>query len=112
MPIIEDKAGKINCLDNYRPIALASTSSKVLERTLLNRLEKFVLTSNSQFGFKPKHGTDTCRFALKEILDLYDRHNSTIFMCFIDASKAFDRVNQGKFYKLHNRGCEEAQNPC
>ncbi len=94
---VKDKAGKINSLDNYQPIALSSILSKVLER--------FVLTSDIQFGFKPKHGTDMCIFALKEILDLYNRHNSTIFMCFIDASKAFDRINHEKlFYKLHNRG--------
>ena len=104
-PIIKDKSGKINSSDNYRPIALASILSKVLERTILNRLEQFVLTADNQFGFKPKHGTDMCIFALKEILDLYNRHNSTMFMCFIDASKAFDRVNHEKlFYKLQARG--------
>ena len=105
VPIIKDKAGKINSSENYRPIALASILSKVLEKAILNRLEQFLLTADNQFGFKAKHGTDTCIFALKEILDLYNRHNSTIFMCFIDASKAFDRVNHEKlFYKLYNRG--------
>ncbi len=101
MPIIKDKSGKINSSDNYRPIALASILSKVLERTILNRMEQFILTSDNQFGFKPRHGTDVCIFALKEILDLYNRQNSTIFLCFIDASKAFDHVNHEKlFYKL------------
>ncbi len=90
MPIIKDKAGKINSLDNYRPIALSSILSKVLER--------FVLTSDNQFGFKPKHGTDMCIFALKEILDLYNRHNFTIFMCFIDASKAFDHIIMRNYF--------------
>ncbi len=56
--IIKDKAGKLNSMDNYRPIALASILSKVIERTLLNKLEQFVLTSDNQFGFKPKYGTD------------------------------------------------------
>lgn len=50
VPIIKDKAGKINSMDNYRPIALASILSKVLERTLLNKLVLFVLTSDNQFG--------------------------------------------------------------
>jgi len=46
-----------------------------------------------------------CIFALKEILDLYKSHNFTIFMCFIDASKAVDRVNHEQlFYKMLNRG--------
>ena len=105
VPVIKDKAGKLNSSENYRPIALASILSKVLERTLLNRLEQYILTTDNQFGFKRKHGTDMCIFALKEILDKYNRQNSTIFMCFIDASKAFDRINHEKlFNKLHERG--------
>ena len=32
VPIIEDKTGRIDITDNYRPIALASVVSKVVER--------------------------------------------------------------------------------
>uniref|UniRef100_A0A3P9ND53 Reverse transcriptase domain-containing protein n=1 Tax=Poecilia reticulata TaxID=8081 RepID=A0A3P9ND53_POERE len=32
VPIVKDRAGKINGKDNYQPIALASTLSKVLEK--------------------------------------------------------------------------------
>jgi len=105
VPVIKDKTGKINSMDNYRPIAIASIVSKVLERILFNRMEKYICTTDNQFGFKRQHGTDMCIFALKEILDHYNSQNSTTFMCFIDASKAFDRVNHAKlFSKLQHRG--------
>lgn len=39
LPVLKDKAGKLNSIDNYRPIALASILSKVLERILLTKLE-------------------------------------------------------------------------
>ena len=105
VPVIKDKVGKLNSSDNYRPIALASVMSKVMETVLLSRLERYVLSTDHQFGFKRKHGTDLCIFALKEILDTFNRQNSTMFMCFIDASKAFDRVNHGKlFLKLSKSG--------
>lgn len=58
MPNIKDKAGKINNRDNYRLTALASVLSKVLERIILSKIEHFLLTSDSQFGFKSQHGTD------------------------------------------------------
>ena len=41
VPVIKDKAGKVGSMDNYRPIALASILSKVLERILLDRLSSF-----------------------------------------------------------------------
>ena len=105
VPVIKHKVGKLNSSDNYRPIALASVMSKVLEAVLLGRLERFVLSTDNQFGFKQKHSTDLCIFALKEILEKYNRQNSTLFMCFIDASKAFDRVNHEKmFLKLSRSG--------
>lgn len=105
VPVIKDKAGKIGSLDNYRPIALASILSKVLEKMLLDRLSEFIYTTENQFGFKAKHSTDLCIYALKEAVESYRRQGSTIFLGFIDASKAFDRVNHHKlFTKLKLRG--------
>ena len=92
-------------MDNYRPIALASILSKVLEKILLHRLELYVSIADNQFGFKRKHGTDMCIYALKDIISNYRNHNSTMFLCFIDASRAFDRLNHFKlFTKLCHRG--------
>ena len=99
VPVIKDKVGKLNSSGNYRPIALASILSKVLERVLLSRLEQYLQTADNQFGFKQKHGTDMCIFALKELLDKYLSQNTTVFTCFIDLSQAFDRVNHCKLFK-------------
>ena len=54
VPVIKDKVGKINSSDNYRPIALASVLSKILEIVLLDRIKKYVWTTDNQFGFKEK----------------------------------------------------------
>ena len=105
VPVIKDKAGKVGSVDNYRPIALASVISKVLERIILDRLEAFISTNDNQFGFKAKHSTDLCIFALKDIVETFRRQNSSVLVGFIDASKAFDRVNHCKlFNKLSQRG--------
>ena len=104
-PVIKDKAGNINSKDNYRPIALANIISKVVEIIMLDRMETHLLTQPNQFGFKKKHGTDQCIFALKELINKYKSQGSCVYTCFLDASKAFDRVCHTKlFRKLSERG--------
>ena len=79
--------------------------SKLLEKLLLERLSNFLITSSHQFGFKPKHSIDACIYILKESIDRYVGQDSTVYLCFLDASKAFDRVNHySLFTKLINRG--------
>ena len=65
VPIIKDKCGKINSKDNYRPVALASVTSKILEMILLDRMSDELDTLSNQFGFKKKSGTDLCIYVLK-----------------------------------------------
>ena len=76
---------------NYRPIDLASVSSKLVEVIMLDRIAMYVKTNPNKFGFKRKHGTDQCIYVPKEIIDLY--RSGIVFVCFLDANKAFDRVN-------------------
>ena len=93
MPLIKNKSGVVSDKDNYRPIALASVVSKVVEHLIIKCCENHLSSSDHQFGFKQKHSTDLCIFMLKETIRYYMSHGSPVFVCFIDAKKAFDRVN-------------------
>ena len=59
-------------------------------------------TTDNQFGLKEGHSTDHCIFALKNILQYYKSNNSPVYSCFLDASKAFDRVN---YWTLFRKVC-------
>ena len=66
IPIIKDKKAKISSIDNYRPVAIASVVSKVVEIILLDRLSEYLDTMGNQFGFKPKLGTGIHVYLLSE----------------------------------------------
>ena len=86
--------------NNYRPIALVTAASKILELVLLNYIESLIDTSHTQFGFKRKHATDLCIYFLKMLYNYNRQYNSPVFTCFLDASRAFDRVN---YWTLFNK---------
>ena len=93
VPIIKNKAGNSSDTANYRPIALVTACSKIFESCLLIMLEKYLHTHDQQFGFKSQHATDMCIFTVKSVIKYYTKQNSTVFTCFLDAAKAFDRVS-------------------
>ena len=99
VPVIKNKSRRINDSDNYRPIALANIVSKVVEKVILNRTSEFLLTTCNQFGFNNKLGTDMCIYALKEIVENHKGHNGSMFMGFLDASKAFDRLKHSTLFR-------------
>ena len=62
-------------------------------------------TSSNQFGFKPKHSTDMSVFLYKQTVSSNVNQNTLVFSAFIDATKAFDKINyQMLFKKLVLRG--------
>ena len=93
VPIIKNKTGDTSDKNNYRPIALVTATSKLFESCLLEILQMYLITHDHQFGFKTKHSADICIFTVKSIIKYYTGHNTPVYTCFLDASKAFDRVN-------------------
>ena len=103
--LINNKSGDTSNVNNYRPIALVTVASKIFEIILLEMLTPYLNLTDNQIGFKKGHSTDHCIFALEHVIQYYKRNNSPVYSCFLDASKAFDRVNHWRhFRKLLNRG--------
>jgi hypothetical protein len=96
-------------LSNYRPIALLSCVSKVVERQVYNELYDFCqqhhLLSDKNSGFKKNVGTINQLINLVNMIyqGLDDREE--IAMIFLDLSKAYDKVcHKRLLYKLDKLG--------
>ena len=105
IPLLKDSKGDVTSRDNYRPIALTCILSKVFELIILSRYQHLLATCDNQYGYKPSLSTDICVFTFKEIVNYYKSLSSNVYLCFLDASKAFDRINHWHMCsKLINRG--------
>ena len=105
VPILKNRQGDTSDINNYRPIAIVTAISKMFELCLMKLMESYLVTRDNQFGFKKKHSTDLCIFSVKSVINYYKLYKSPVYSCFLDASKAYDRVNHWTlFKKLLKRG--------
>ena len=70
----------------------------VVEKVLYSRMDEYLQSTFNQFGLKRKHGTEMCVFVLKELIRYYITHGSCMYVAFLDASKAFDRLHHTKLF--------------
>ena len=90
------KGKTTTALDNYRPISLLCTISKILEKVVYKRIYEFLSNTgqitSSQYGFRANHG---CEHAIGELLSELvknmQRRETTVCL-FLDLSKAFDTL--------------------
>ena len=68
VPLVKNKNGDLSDKNNYRPIALSSTISKVFENVIFHKLEEYLWTTDNQYDFKSGHSTDLCVYALTEFI--------------------------------------------
>ena len=102
-------------VNNYRPISLISSISKIIEKLIHKRLNSFLEQNNifypSQFGYREKHSTT---HALIEITDqIKEACDRGLYASgvYLDLKKAFDTINDKiPFSKLHHYGIRSIAN--
>ena len=92
-------------LSNYRPISSATVISKLFESVMLEVCKDRIETSDNQFAYKNAHGTEMAIFSLKHCISLYNSRGTPLYACFMDMSKAFDKVCHDQLFTiLVNKG--------
>lgn len=93
---VRKKSGR-GGVDDYRPITLLNTVSKVIEKVILGRmvdfLDKYEILSDNQHGFRPDRSTESaaCEF-IKSMFSALDKGEYAAGL-FFDLSRAFDCLN-------------------
>ena len=84
-------------MDNYRPVSLLPSISKVFEKVAFDQLYRYFQDNNlfypSQYGFRRERSTEFATFELTDrILQDIDGRNLSLTV-FMDLSKAFDTLD-------------------
>ena len=86
---------------DFRGISISPVLSKVFENCILQRYKHFFSTSDNQFGFKKLSGCSHAIYTVRQTVEYFTKSGTTINLCSLDLSKAFDKVNHfGLYNKL------------
>ena len=91
------KKDDVTLMDNYRPISLLTSTSKLFEKIVFTQLYNYFhenqLFYPSQYGFRKMHSTELAALELTDrILKDIDERNVSLAI-FMDLSKAFDTLD-------------------
>ena len=84
-------------MDNYRPVSLLSSISKIFEKIVHKQLSKYFkdnkLFYKSQYGFRDEHSTELASIELIDrVMQSFDNKYTPIAI-YMDLSKAFDTLD-------------------
>lgn len=91
------KGGDRDCINNYRPISILPSISKLLERLINNRLTNYLennhILSDKQFGFRTGKSTNDAVHELTAFISRNLDNRKKCLAIFLDLAKAFDTVS-------------------
>ena len=99
LPLVKDKRASLSSKDNYRGIALTSPLGKAFDNLVVNRYKDKLITSDNQFGYKEETSTNNCTLVLKDVISYFKNRGSDVYVCLLDASKAFDKIDHFILFK-------------
>ncbi len=107
VPIPKQRANvfsKAHTVDDFRGISISPVISKVFEHCILVRFNRYFVTTDNQFSYKRQLGCTAAVHTFRCVVDHYVQNGTTINVCAMDLSKAFDRIiHHGLYIKLMKR---------
>jgi len=79
--------------DDFRGISISPIISKLFEKVILKQFTSLFITSDHQFGFKHNSSCTDAIYCVRNVIEHFISDGSTVNVCTLDLSKAFDRMN-------------------
>ncbi len=100
VPLPKGRWANLSSSDNFGAITLSSIFGKLLDFIILFKEENSLYTNDLQFSFKTGSSTSLCTSMVQESVSHYVQNGTNVYGLLLDASKAFDRVNYCKLFRL------------
>ena len=97
------KSSKAVRCEDHRTISLISHTAKMLLNLIKNRIAPIIeqQLSDSQYGFRAGRGTRDAICQLRIMAErCLEMQKKTLYICFIDCTKAFDRVKHDLIFEI------------
>ena len=93
VPIIKSYKKSVCDPNNYRGISIIPIMTKIVENVIVTKCPGLKNHKNVQFGFSADASTIHAELMIRETIAKYNHQNSPVYICSLDAEKAFDCCN-------------------
>ena len=93
-PVVKNASESLLDVSNYRPTAITSVIAKAFESLIDLYLGHLFNFHVNPFGFSSGRGYNKAIFALNNTVNYFRERHSNMFLCALNMTKTFDRINQ------------------
>lgn len=99
IPLVKSYKKSMKDPNNYRGISLMPILAKIIEAIILKKCPILKAPKQSQYGFTNQTSTIHAELMIQETINYYNTQGSPVYMCSLDATKAFDSCNWHVMFK-------------